>query len=46
MMLKFQKIPKYDNIDETPVNQAYASDDWTCSGEHWYHTHLPGVHAQ
>ena len=29
------KIPKYEKIDETPVNQASASDDRTWSGKHW-----------
>jgi hypothetical protein len=35
MLLKLQKIAKYEKIDKTPVNQASASDDRTCSGKHW-----------
>jgi hypothetical protein len=35
MLLKLQKIPKYEKIEKTPVNQASASDDGTCSGKHW-----------
>ena len=46
IILKLQKIPKYEKIDYPPVNQASASDDRTWSGKHWQHTHLPGVHAQ